>query len=186
MDFRDRFPDMKYWPAAVADRAHSPFPYCKIFWGRLLEYPAPDDSTSFLVIPHFEEPEGGGGGQFFCYGVEAPSGYDLRMQFERGHINWTDFMSHRNWLVELTSQLFDRGPCRLRYVSPLEIHPACKKELLELDSRGGPLQILHDHLLSNYEAEKTWTRKATNAESAYFEFLAKYGEILGFPPVKVA
>ncbi len=186
MDFRDRFPNIKYWPSAAADRCHSPFPYCKLFFGGLLEFPAPDDSTSFLVIPHFDEPEGGGGGQFFCYGVEAPQGYPLRTQFELGRVSWTDFMSHRNWLIELTSQLFDQGPCRVRYLTPLEIHPACKAELRELDSRGGPLQILHDHLRRNYEAEKTWTRKSTKSEDAYFEFLAKYGEILGVPAIKIA
>ncbi|MCX6117799.1 MAG: hypothetical protein NT027_09670 [Proteobacteria bacterium] len=186
MDFRDRYPNIKFWPAAVADRCYTPFPYRQMFLGRLIEFPAPDDSTSFLVISHFDETDCDSPGRFYCYGVEAPKGYHLRTQFESGLINWTDFMAHRNWLIELTSQLFDQGPCNVRYVSPMDIHPVCKEELLDLDTRGGPLKILHDHLLSNYEAEKTWANKSYVAKEEYFEFLSKFGSMFDLSTTKIA
>ncbi|MCX6116121.1 MAG: hypothetical protein NT027_01155 [Proteobacteria bacterium] len=186
MDFRDRFPDLKYWPSAVADRCHWIFPYNRLGRGALLEYPAPDDSTSFLVIAHFDESKEGSVGRFFCYGVEAPLGYEMRTEFERGRINWTDFMSHRNWLIELTSVLFDPGPIGLRYVSWTDVHPSCKESLIHLDGLGGPYHMLHENLKRNYEVESSWNCHDSKHKNAYIEFLAKYGDFLGLPLLDAA
>lgn len=183
MDFRDRFPDLKIWPHAAANRCFVSFPFSMMWLGILVDYPAPDDSTTFLVMHRLNLTETAdeyeANGRFLAYGVEAPVGSIVRTEFENGLISWSDFMSHKNWVIELNSPIYDDGPIFVRYISAQNIHPECKEQLRQLDAQGRPLKIVHDNLKEFYEIQKSWPANTGTAANEYFKFLDEYGDRLG-------
>jgi hypothetical protein len=141
------------WSSDSVNRLEGNYPYCRLIEGVLFDLKAFDDSTDFLL--HFnglsvDE------SSTSAYLIESPKNSKLRHQFEKGTITWTDFWSHRGWLIEFTIILFGDDPVKSRYLSFEEVTPEFTQELKKLDPQGGPYQIFHQNLVDLGEFEQKY------------------------------
>ncbi len=172
MDFRGRNPNLTAWPKKDFDRLIDIFPYrCIGPPAELLSLPALDNSTRFILhIGRLADDEASS----LAHGVEAPlSSKELR-DFEKGKINWTNFWSHRGWVIEFSVVLFSDEPIKTRYVPFSQLNPVFLQELKELDTLGSPYKIYHDTLVSRCEFEKKYRQGEVEDKDAYQDFILKY------------
>ncbi|MCX6118542.1 MAG: hypothetical protein NT027_13450 [Proteobacteria bacterium] len=175
MDFRDRHPDVKFWKGHSLDRFQYVYPYERIPTGGLYELLAFDDSTTFLVLTgDLSKDES----TITSYAIEAPRSCLIRKMFERGELSWTDFFSHRNWLIEFNSMLFTDLPTPSKYIHPSNINIAIQQRLQILDLEGSPHKIYHDQIVRAWAYQLYYGVDASESEEEYEMFLTRSAKFL--------
>ena len=177
MNFRERHPQLEKWPKAALDRLTVNFPYSHNVIGNLLEVSSFDDSTHFFLFP-LGFVDGERCGRF--YGIEAPVNCNIRRQFEKGLIKWSDYWRHTGWLIELTFELGSDHDVSVCYKSFDQSDVRFLAMIQKLDQLGGPYKIYHDNLVGLCNIEDARGIAGTKYRDRYFEFVTKYSDIIKF------
>lgn len=118
MDYKQRNPNIKYWPNSESNPICAPFPYDEPARVHIFELDAPDFSTQFLGLPfHISENEE----LFITCLIEAPETCPMRRKYEFGDITWEEFWQHRGWLIEYQYEFRANGGAHVRYIHPSEM-----------------------------------------------------------------
>ncbi len=175
MDFKDNNIMLVQWPSDALDRLTSIFPYQFIWEGRMYSLPALDFSSHFMLhIGRLNQDEL----TSYGYAVEVPLSSKIRLDFERGKINWSEFWGHKGWIIEFSLVLYSDDPVKARYIELRDANPTFLKTLHDLDALGSPYKIYHDQLVDNCEFEKTHRPFETECRDEYEEFVLRYRDFI--------
>ncbi len=175
MNFRERHPNLQKWPKGALSRLTDNFPYRHNPIGDLAEVSAFDDSTNFFLFPSGFV-DGESCGRF--YALEAPISCEIRRQFEKGLMKWSDYWRHTGWLIEITFELGSNQDAMVRYKSFEQCDARFLSTIEKLDRLGGPYKIYHDNLVGLCDMEVIRARGETRYRDRYCEFVTKYKDII--------
>lgn len=175
MDFKERNPNLFYWPDSSLNGGRFAFPFNSFTRVLISEYDAPDFSTQFLALSGNAYEDAELNLHLTLYMIETPKNCKMRHAFKVGDISWEDFWFHRSWLIELqTDSLYEKG-AKARYISPFHMDSEAKDTIREYNDQS-PLQMKHDVLC---RVASGWDPKSKlEAQKELNQLIANYGQHL--------
>ena len=101
MDYKSRNKMPQIWTRDEFFQHRSPEPYDCLLAGGIYEVDSPDGSATFLSTQYNWCEETGFSKHI---AIEAPPSCPTRYSFEIGDISWTDFWTHRGWLLHIQTR----------------------------------------------------------------------------------
>lgn len=171
MDFKERHPQIAYWPRSSFEDALNPAPFQHPGLGRIFEIRALD-GTVFLSMPSWQLPDDEAITRFL---IEAPRDCPTRAAFETGGISFDDYWDHKGWLVKLRCELVSENDYEACYITPSQIDLATRQKFRQFDGVS-PYQYLLEGMEHFLKSAISKGEDVTERKKRIQDFYRKYGD----------